>query len=125
MTAAPPARARMAPGSGTETYIMYVDYTYIKRIPSTKPLTLIKPFDKRGVRMQSIETVQGRADGCLSGGNVAGDLTGEVLVRALDDGEIELIIDSEEQGEVSLYLERLDAQDLVRALNKALGRCPE
>ena len=75
--------------------------------------------------MQTIETVQGRTDGYLFGGNIAGVLTGEILVHALDNGEIELIIDSEEQGEVSLCLERLDAQDLVRALNMALGRCPE
>ena len=120
MTAAPPARARMAPGSGTETYIMYVCYTYSKRIPSTKPLTLIKPFDKRGVRMQSIETVQGRTDGYF-GGNCTGDVTGEITVRAMNNGEIELTIECGIPDPVRLYLDELDAQDLARALNKAVN----
>lgn len=68
--------------------------------------------------MQSVETVQGRTDGYF-GGNCSGDVTGEIIVRAMDNGEIELTIGSEDP--VRLYLDELDAQDLARALNKAVN----
>lgn len=55
-------------------------------------------------------------------GNFSGDLMGEFTVVPMANGEIELIIDEPEGSTmIDLYLERQDAEDLIAALQEALG----